>query len=274
MSSKYRQEDETRSMKEYFLASETVSSWWTRERWSPVLSLYFDEQLAVIESSMQWAGKLTLDVGTGFGRVAGALAARQAKAVGIDISREMIDVARSHGLDPANPVVLVRGDAEEMPFKDNRFDAVICIETLMHLPNPGRAVRELARVVRPGGVLFLGINNRFSLVTLINGIQLHRKVHGRLLGRPVVHRTATVRQLRSWISHAGLVQRDEIGIGLLHPEVALAVWPGRHLPLIPAAVAARGLSLERRCGLAHSWMRHAMKAIVLIAEKPGGQAGV
>jgi len=55
------------------------------------------------------------------------------------------------GVDPANPAADVRATAEELPFADESFDVVLCIQVLEHIDAPGRAVRELHRVVRRGG---------------------------------------------------------------------------------------------------------------------------
>ncbi|HEV8475169.1 MAG TPA: class I SAM-dependent methyltransferase [Methylomirabilota bacterium] len=97
------------------------------------------------------AGARVLDVACGPGHVAAAAAARGARVLAVDLSPEMVALARrSHpGLDAR------QGDAEALPFDDARFDAVVCNFGLGHFPRPETAVRELARVLVPGGRLAL-----------------------------------------------------------------------------------------------------------------------
>jgi SAM-dependent methyltransferase len=57
------------------------------------------------------------------------------------------------GMDPANPSSGVRGQAEHLPFRSGRFDAILMFEVLEHLPEPGDAVAEGFRVLRAGGYL-------------------------------------------------------------------------------------------------------------------------
>jgi ubiquinone/menaquinone biosynthesis C-methylase UbiE len=88
-----------------------------------------------------------LDVGCGTGRVTAALAARGAKAWGVDPSRAMLDVARSRVPRTAG---LRQGRAEALPFRDGWFDAAVCWLTV-HLWDSPRGFAEVARVLRPGG---------------------------------------------------------------------------------------------------------------------------
>jgi SAM-dependent methyltransferase len=93
------------------------------------------------------AGMSVLDVGTGPGYAAQRAAQRGAVATGVDIADELLALARrSHpGID------FLRGDAEDLPFADRSFDALVCNFTINHLPQPERAILEFGRVVVPGG---------------------------------------------------------------------------------------------------------------------------
>lgn len=95
-----------------------------------------------------------LDVGCGTGPVIELLAKKYPEKhfVGLDITPAMIEVARSKGL--SNVEFLV-GDAENLPFGDESFDAVLCSNSFHHYPNPGAFLREAHRVLRPGGKLIL-----------------------------------------------------------------------------------------------------------------------
>jgi demethylmenaquinone methyltransferase/2-methoxy-6-polyprenyl-1,4-benzoquinol methylase len=93
-----------------------------------------------------------LDVATGTGLVARELVRRfGCSVVGVDQSPEMLEVAaaQTHGL----PIRLVQGRAEELPFADGEFTALTFTYLLRYVDDPRATVRELARVVRPGGTI-------------------------------------------------------------------------------------------------------------------------
>jgi SAM-dependent methyltransferase len=93
------------------------------------------------------AGARVLDVATGPGYVAEAAARLGARVSAIDFSPSMVERARER-VRTADVRV---GDAEALPFEDAVFDAVVMNFGLLHLERPERAVREAARVLRPGG---------------------------------------------------------------------------------------------------------------------------
>ena len=100
-----------------------------------------------------------LDVATGGGHVAGALAGHVRAVVASDLTPDMLAAARKqltkHGIDNVEYVV---ADAEDLPFLDATFDAVTCRIAPHHFPEPARFVRESYRVLKPGG-LFLMVDN-------------------------------------------------------------------------------------------------------------------
>ena len=91
-----------------------------------------------------------LDAGCGDGLFARAIAAPT--VVGVDNAPAMVERARSRGVDARLASI------EELPFGDAEFDVVVCNWTLYHLADVERGLRELARVVRPGG-RFVGVYN-------------------------------------------------------------------------------------------------------------------
>jgi demethylmenaquinone methyltransferase/2-methoxy-6-polyprenyl-1,4-benzoquinol methylase len=92
-----------------------------------------------------------LDVATGTGAVARELlATRGCNVVGLDQSREMLAEARRR---LPSSVKLVEADAQELPFPTAAFDALTFTYLLRYVSDPGATMRELARVVRPGGVV-------------------------------------------------------------------------------------------------------------------------
>jgi demethylmenaquinone methyltransferase/2-methoxy-6-polyprenyl-1,4-benzoquinol methylase len=99
-------------------------------------------------------GQRVLDVATGTGMVAFALARRGCKVVGLDQSPDMLAAARRR-LD-ANPqlaarMTFIQGEAERLPFEDGEFDALTFTYLLRYVDDRAATMRELARVVKPSG---------------------------------------------------------------------------------------------------------------------------
>lgn len=106
---------------------------------------------------------LVLDVATGTGRVPLALLNNpvfQGRVIGMDLSRKMLGIAAEKLSDQMNRVSLIWGPAEDLPFPDDVFDVVTCLESLEFMSNPEKALEEMIRVLRPGGVLL--ISNRIN----------------------------------------------------------------------------------------------------------------
>jgi ubiquinone/menaquinone biosynthesis C-methylase UbiE len=94
-----------------------------------------------------------LDVGCGTGAIAREVAGRVApgEVVGLDRDPEQLAAARELAEGAGIALTLTLGSVEELPFRDRSFDAAYCRFLLEHLPDPLRAITEMARVVRPGG---------------------------------------------------------------------------------------------------------------------------
>lgn len=100
--------------------------------------------------------ELVLDVATATGNTAFALARHVRQVVGVDLTPEMLAVARSEaqGRGLTN-VSFQEGDAEHLPFPDHSFDLVICRIAAHHFPDVAAFCRESARLLRPGGRLLV-----------------------------------------------------------------------------------------------------------------------
>jgi ubiquinone/menaquinone biosynthesis C-methylase UbiE len=105
------------------------------------------------------AGDRVLDVACGAGGLVVDLAPRVERAVGVDLSDGMLQIARSRWLAtadaPAN-VEFVLGSSDPLPFDDGSFTALVCTTALHHFPDPQRSIDEMARVLEPGGRLVIG----------------------------------------------------------------------------------------------------------------------
>ena len=112
------------------------------------------------------SGDKILDLGCGFGRHAFEAARRGASVVALDAGRDEVEgvaatfaaMAEAGELSRENlHVAAVQGDALAIPFPDGTFDRVICSEVLEHIPDDIGAMRELARVLRPGGTMAITV---------------------------------------------------------------------------------------------------------------------
>ena len=127
------------------------------DRWAQALSFgqYYGWRRYAAKRLRLPAKARILDVCTGTAGVAIEIARAQpeAKIAGIDLSREMLlagqERLKGNGLD--GRVALLEGRAERLPFADGTFDAVVFTFLLRYVDEPSAVLRELARVVKPGG---------------------------------------------------------------------------------------------------------------------------
>ncbi len=111
---------------------------------------------------------LVLDVGTGTGRLPLALLSSlefQGRMVGLDLSFRMLEQASRKVRQDQSRVMWLWKDGQELPFGDGGFDAVSCLEALEFMAHPRLALKELDRVLRPGGIMLT--SNRRGLDALL-----------------------------------------------------------------------------------------------------------
>jgi ubiquinone/menaquinone biosynthesis C-methylase UbiE len=96
---------------------------------------------------------LVLEIGVGSGLNLPLYGPAVARVCGIDPSPELLDRARERIAAARVPVSLIRASAEQLPFRDAAFDTLVMTWTLCSIPNPGAALNEMRRVLKPGGCL-------------------------------------------------------------------------------------------------------------------------
>ena len=160
-----------------------------------------DDLAMVVELARPGPGDRALDIATGGGHTALALAPHVAEVVATDLTVEMLEAARQFvsGRGAAN-VRFEAADAEDLPFADAGFDIVTSRIAPHHFPAPRSFVREAARVLRPGGRFVLDDNmvpEDAELDEFMNGFEKWRDPSHVRAHRPS--------EWSSWIEEAGLV---------------------------------------------------------------------
>lgn len=141
---------------------------WTARRYNAIKAFGFVDEARFVgvplaeRLAQEGAGARILDVATGTGRTLLALRAAgalDATLVGVDHSLRMLQEAYADLDSQGEPrASLIQGDAHRLMFSAARFDAVSCLEALEFMRDPRQAVREMVRVLKPGGVLL--VSNR------------------------------------------------------------------------------------------------------------------
>lgn len=201
------------------------------------------------------AGAHVLEVACGRGAFALWLARQGARrVVAADFSRSAVRAGHalaSKGPPPAPRFAVT--DITALAFRESGFDLVVSCETIEHLETPVKALREMARTLRPGGLLYLTTPNYLGPMGLY---RVYRAVTGRPyteVGQPINRITLLPRTL-GWVRSAGLRVLAVDGVGHYLP------FPGRPPLDVP---------LPR-------WLRRATRAFALhslvVAEKPQAAA--
>jgi ubiquinone/menaquinone biosynthesis C-methylase UbiE len=134
----------------------------------------------VLEQLPSVEGKRILEVACGRGGFAILLASQGAHVSGADFSSTALDIARRRGRASGcadGHLDLTQADAQHLPYADESFDIVISCETIEHLPEPASALKEMSRVCRAHGLLYLTTPNYFNAMGLyyLYALLHHRK---------------------------------------------------------------------------------------------------
>jgi ubiquinone/menaquinone biosynthesis C-methylase UbiE len=189
-----------------------------------------------LEIALEWidelairAGEKVLEIGCGGGRCTVALAQRGYVVHAMDSVPGMVDSTRERvgQAGVRSSVSIGLGDAHKLAFSDGSFGLVLAIGVIPYLHSPQEAFSEMARVLRPGGVLLVTAGNRRRLNEVLDSwlsspvqfakkvaraiLRRFRKPQPEQLGLPL--RLDSLRQLEDWLSRAGLVKIKMTTVG-------------------------------------------------------------
>lgn len=214
------------------------------------------------------SGLRVLDLGCGQGIDLVRYAAEGAEVTGVDITPRHVDLARRHLEAMGLPGTVIEADAEALPLPSHTFDIASSNGVLHHTPDMPAALRELHRVLKPGGAVAIIVYNRQSLHywihqvmtrgILCGGLLRERSMDGVLAsnvertsvrGRPLV-RVYSARQVRTMLTNAGFCRvttevrgfhaTDTVPTRILAPFPHVLSWIGRRLGWYVVARAAAG----------------------------------
>jgi 2-polyprenyl-6-hydroxyphenyl methylase/3-demethylubiquinone-9 3-methyltransferase len=173
---------------------------------NPVRARFIEERANLTDARV-------LDVGCGGGLLCEALVRAGARVTGIDLAEGMIEVAKLHAVEQSLGIDYRVADAESLAATlPGAFDVVTCMEMLEHVPQPALTVATLARLVRPGGSVFISTINRNlkSFLLAIVGAEYVMKLIPR--GTHEYDRLIRPSELAAWGRAAGLSLLDVAGL--------------------------------------------------------------
>ena len=260
----------------------------------------YDRVHAVVRSELTpRPGPRALDAGCGTGLQTSLLRALGFATHGVDLSAGLLRLAR--GKLPEVP--FARGDLAALPYRDASVDAVTCCgSTLSFVAEPARAVAEMGRVLRPGGVLVLEVEHKWSLdlgwalASALTGDPLGYRVTAAAALRQVARpwsqgfhldypvdptdagagcmriRLFTMAELVPMLGAAGLAVRRVVGVHGVTNVIPSTVLHRRRLPRGAARLYRALCALDRTLGATPAW--RIANSVVIVAAKRAGDAGL
>jgi 2-polyprenyl-6-hydroxyphenyl methylase/3-demethylubiquinone-9 3-methyltransferase len=219
-----------------------AARWWDPDGESRPLHDLNPVRAAYVADRLDLRGARVADVGCGGGLLSEALAKAGARVTGIDLGEKVIEIARLHmhesRLETPNLDIdyRVQSSAELAAAEPESFDAVCCMELIEHVPDPAALVSDLARMVKPGGMVVMSTLNRTPAA--FGAAILGAEYIMRMLPRGTHHYAQFLKpsELGRLMRHAGLEVDDVSGLG--YNPISRKAWVSR-LTAVNYLISAR-----------------------------------
>ena len=153
--------DDNFSQSELDKFNELAHRWWDPQGPQKALHALNPARLGYVAARVPLRDAAVLDVGCGGGLLSEALAGEGAHVTAIDLAPDLLKIAKLHKLESGVEVDYRLSSVEALAAQQPAsFDAITCMEMLEHVPDPGSVVEACARLLKPGGRLFLSTLNR------------------------------------------------------------------------------------------------------------------
>jgi ubiquinone/menaquinone biosynthesis C-methylase UbiE len=205
----------------------------------------------VLQKLNPQAGTNLLDVACGLGLLIRYAEERGVHAYGIDISQQAASLARKE----AQPDSIFVGDGEHLPFPDAYFDYITNLGSLEHFIDPVQGIREMQRVMKPGGVAAIYLPNSYYLIDII--FKVWRTGYG-VSHRQVLERFATHNEWADFLRENGFQILKSHKYNHIFPQTAYDwKWHWKHpkrialtlvAPFIPFHLSYHFLFICRKAG--------------------------
>ncbi|MEO6227126.1 MAG: bifunctional 2-polyprenyl-6-hydroxyphenol methylase/3-demethylubiquinol 3-O-methyltransferase UbiG [Thermomonas sp.] len=192
---------------------ELAQRWWDPQGPQKALHALNPARLGYVSERVSLADAAVLDVGCGAGLLSEAMAQAGARVTAIDLAPNLLKVARLHGLETGVKVdyreTAVETLASEQP---TSFDAITCMEMLEHVPDPASIIQACARLLKPGGQLFVSTLNRTpaAFALAIVGAEYVARVLPK--GTHQYRDFIKPSELAKWLRDSGLELQDVSGL--------------------------------------------------------------
>lgn len=157
----------TKRRNDLSIYDDVADQWWSDDiRWVRTLKNMVPARLAWFEKHVAWPGARVLDLGCAGGFMSEAIAKSGAQVTGIDPAAEAIAAAQAHAEASGLSIRYDVGVGEALPYADDAFDVVVCVDVLEHVTDLQRVLDEVYRVLKPGGVFLFDTINRNILARI------------------------------------------------------------------------------------------------------------